>query len=678
MRPRGRTPSASGWRRPARPPPPGRRVRARPGSRCWRAGSSSPASSCCSARRSPASPVSAVAGGPLGAGGWLLSAAGLVLLALRRSAGPRTRRSTSCCTRRSGAALDLARGRDRRRRRRRCSSPAEERAGSAGAALAGSESSPRWRRSRCTSRPGMRRRARGRTRCRSALQWAHVAAAAVWIGGLAALLYSVRGAPSPTKTRAVRRFSTVAAGGLVVVGATGLARAVEELSSVRDLVSTGYGARGAGEDRAPARDRRARRPEPLVERARGRHEPRPAAAHVERRARARRGRTRRRRGAGEPRAAGVRAGRCRRSGSRSPERTARGTVHVELTAASADPGPNRFVLRAVDDRSHAPVQRPRDAALHAARRPGRRLDVARAVAAARLRLRRLGREHGVRRPLGRDGAHPAVRAGTRDPRPARAGCAGPGASSSRSSAFRARPRSTRCRSETSATSASRRTPSAPGPSTISVTCYDVFSDVIARRSAGAHRRGGRRPDGAASACAAVGGNVSRHGVDLAARGRTPIAVVAKTVVRSAAAGGAPARRSRLSRFCATTRGCASTPPRRARRSGSRSIACAEAALGQVVGGLRPARDSRVGELVRDRPPAADGVGDRDLRPGPGRRARAMPISGWRVASGIALFGSLISLHRALRRRPSPVVEDLARRRARRRLTCVCRRSRTTG
>lgn len=74
-----------------------------------------------------------------------------------------------------------------------------------------------------------------------AAQTAHVVAGGVWLGGLAALLLSVRGAPSAAKAAAVRRFSAVAVLGLAVVAGTGILRSVEELSSVSDLVTTGYG-----------------------------------------------------------------------------------------------------------------------------------------------------------------------------------------------------------------------------------------------------------------------------------------------------------------------------------------------------------------------------------------------------------------------------------------------------
>ncbi|HEX6130819.1 MAG TPA: CopD family protein, partial [Actinomycetota bacterium] len=72
-------------------------------------------------------------------------------------------------------------------------------------------------------------------------QWAHFAAAGVWLGGLAALLLGVRGAPSAVKSAAVRRFSAVALAALAVVAGTGVLRAVDELGSWRELGSTGYG-----------------------------------------------------------------------------------------------------------------------------------------------------------------------------------------------------------------------------------------------------------------------------------------------------------------------------------------------------------------------------------------------------------------------------------------------------
>jgi copper transport protein len=72
-------------------------------------------------------------------------------------------------------------------------------------------------------------------------QWAHIVAGGVWIGGLLALIVAVRGQPSEVKGRAVRRFSTTAGVAIVVVALTGTFRAVIEVGSIRQLVSTAFG-----------------------------------------------------------------------------------------------------------------------------------------------------------------------------------------------------------------------------------------------------------------------------------------------------------------------------------------------------------------------------------------------------------------------------------------------------
>lgn len=74
-----------------------------------------------------------------------------------------------------------------------------------------------------------------------ATQLVHFSAVAVWIGGLAALLFAVRGAPSEDKARAVRRFSVVAGVTLAAVVGTGTARAVAEVGSWDGLFGRGYG-----------------------------------------------------------------------------------------------------------------------------------------------------------------------------------------------------------------------------------------------------------------------------------------------------------------------------------------------------------------------------------------------------------------------------------------------------
>jgi copper transport protein len=74
-----------------------------------------------------------------------------------------------------------------------------------------------------------------------AAQVAHFVAAAVWIGGLAALLLGTRGVSSREKSAAVRRFSAVAVVMLVIVTFTGVIRGVDEVSTWNELRSTGYG-----------------------------------------------------------------------------------------------------------------------------------------------------------------------------------------------------------------------------------------------------------------------------------------------------------------------------------------------------------------------------------------------------------------------------------------------------
>jgi copper transport protein len=72
---------------------------------------------------------------------------------------------------------------------------------------------------------------------------AHVAAAAVWFGGLASLVLVLpRATRDPAQRSAVvRRFSTTALVSVCVIGASGVGRAVTELSSVSQVWSTSYG-----------------------------------------------------------------------------------------------------------------------------------------------------------------------------------------------------------------------------------------------------------------------------------------------------------------------------------------------------------------------------------------------------------------------------------------------------
>jgi copper transport protein len=71
----------------------------------------------------------------------------------------------------------------------------------------------------------------------------HVTAAAVWVGGLFALVVIVprEGVPSEIVQRAARRFSTFALAAVVAVALTGAVRALAELSALSQLWTTSYG-----------------------------------------------------------------------------------------------------------------------------------------------------------------------------------------------------------------------------------------------------------------------------------------------------------------------------------------------------------------------------------------------------------------------------------------------------
>ena len=73
------------------------------------------------------------------------------------------------------------------------------------------------------------------------VQWVHIAAVGVWVGGLAALLVAVRGLPTAEKARAVRIFSTWAGLGLGAVIGTGFLRALSEVQTIGALFGTSFG-----------------------------------------------------------------------------------------------------------------------------------------------------------------------------------------------------------------------------------------------------------------------------------------------------------------------------------------------------------------------------------------------------------------------------------------------------
>jgi copper transport protein len=74
-----------------------------------------------------------------------------------------------------------------------------------------------------------------------AVQWVHMTAIGVWVGGLAWLLLGIRSMTKPERAAAVGAFSRVATVTLVVVLATGAARGLVEVGSLGGLLTTTYG-----------------------------------------------------------------------------------------------------------------------------------------------------------------------------------------------------------------------------------------------------------------------------------------------------------------------------------------------------------------------------------------------------------------------------------------------------
>lgn len=73
------------------------------------------------------------------------------------------------------------------------------------------------------------------------VQWLHLTAIGLWIGGLAALLIGMSHTSGDPRQRAVRRFSLVAGIAIFVVAATGVLRAVNEVGSWEGLLQSTYG-----------------------------------------------------------------------------------------------------------------------------------------------------------------------------------------------------------------------------------------------------------------------------------------------------------------------------------------------------------------------------------------------------------------------------------------------------
>jgi copper transport protein len=73
------------------------------------------------------------------------------------------------------------------------------------------------------------------------VQWIHLVAVGVWIGGLAWLLLSVREQPPEERAATVRRFSRLAGYALALVAVSGVLRAVSEVGAFGNLVTTSFG-----------------------------------------------------------------------------------------------------------------------------------------------------------------------------------------------------------------------------------------------------------------------------------------------------------------------------------------------------------------------------------------------------------------------------------------------------
>jgi copper transport protein len=187
------------------------------------------------------------------------------------------------------------------------------------------------------------------------VQAVHFAVAGVWIGGLTALLIGIRGAPSAEKAAAVRRFSIIAAAGLGVIVATGIARAFSELRGWDELVTSGYGRAVLAKlalvgmiAAVAARNRRSGLPSAgsdLAPLRRGaRLELTLAAAALAVAALL---------GTLAPPLAGGAVG---LPGLEASGTDVSGAVRVQLNALSNQPGPNRFTATIKDEKSGNPIQ----------------------------------------------------------------------------------------------------------------------------------------------------------------------------------------------------------------------------------------------------------------------------------------------------------------------------------
>ena len=74
------------------------------------------------------------------------------------------------------------------------------------------------------------------------LQWAHILAGGLWVGGLAALIVVISATPSEGRRRLLERFAAISIACLIVIAVTGVLRSVAAIGSWHGLVTTVYGA----------------------------------------------------------------------------------------------------------------------------------------------------------------------------------------------------------------------------------------------------------------------------------------------------------------------------------------------------------------------------------------------------------------------------------------------------
>lgn len=73
------------------------------------------------------------------------------------------------------------------------------------------------------------------------IQVIHVVAVGLWLGGLLGLVVNLRGEPNEATARMASRFSRLATVGIATVALTGLLRAIAEVGTINNLVSTDFG-----------------------------------------------------------------------------------------------------------------------------------------------------------------------------------------------------------------------------------------------------------------------------------------------------------------------------------------------------------------------------------------------------------------------------------------------------